>query len=226
LPRWPCYWQEFVEGEPCAAVYVGDGQTARLLGVTKQLVGEPWLHAAPFHYCGSVGPLPLEPVLRQAFADLGAALGRAFALKGLFGVDCVLRDGVPYPVEVNPRYTASVEAIEYATGLHALALHRQAFEPAAPVPAPPCQSAGVVAKGILFARAPLRFPERGTWRSWATSFPGVEVMPTFADVPHPGAVIQAGKPILTLFRRARTVDDGLEELRRLADGLDRWLFGR
>jgi predicted ATP-grasp superfamily ATP-dependent carboligase len=220
----PFYWQEFIEGESCAAVYVGDGRAARLLGVTRQLVGEPWLHAAPFHYCGSVGPLALGPALRQAFADIGAALGRAFGLKGLFGVDGIVRDGVPYPVEVNPRYTASVEVIEYATGLHALALHRQAVEPGAPTLSG--RPSDVVGKAILFARAPLRFPDRGTWGSWATSFPGAAVMPTFADVPHPGAVIGAGKPILTLFRRARTVDDCLEELRGLAAGLDRWLFAR
>src|SRR5262249_11969286 len=161
---------------------------------------------------------------RQAFAHVGSALGHSFGLKGLFGVDCVLRDGVPYPLEVNPRYTASVEVIEYATGLPALALHRQAFEPDAPAPAPPPPPSGVIGKAILFARAPLRFPERGTWRSWAASFPGVEVMPTFADVPQPGAVIEAGKPILTLLSQARTVDDGLEALERLAAGLDRWLF--
>src|SRR5581483_11192270 len=192
-----------------AAVYVGDGQAARLLGVSRQLVGEPWLHAAPFHYCGSVGPLPPGAAPRQAFADLGMALGRAFGLKGLFGVDCVLRDGVPYPVEVNPRYTASVEVIEYATGLPALALHRQAFGPAAPLPVVPRPPGGVVAKAILFARAPLRFPNGGTWSAWATAFPGAEVMPTFADIPQPGAVVEAGKPILTLLRRAPTVDDGL-----------------
>jgi predicted ATP-grasp superfamily ATP-dependent carboligase len=225
LPRWPFYWQEFIAGESCAALYVGDGQTARLLGVTRQLVGEPWLHAAPFHYCGSVGPLPLGPPLRQAFADLGATLGRAFGLKGLFGVDCVLRDGVPYLVEVNPRYTASVEVIEYATGLPALALHRQAFEPAAPLPAADSPG-GVVAKAILFARAPLRFPDCGTWSTWTTPFPGVEIMPTFADIPPPGAPVEAGKPILTLLRRAPTEEDGLDELRRLAADLDRRLFGR
>jgi len=234
LPRWPFYWQELIEGEPCAAVYVGGGEAARLLGVTRQLVGEPWLHAALFHYCGSVGPLPLEPAQQQAFADLGAALGNAFGLKGLFGVDCVLRDGVPYPVEVNPRYTASVEVIEYATGLQALALPRRAFEASGgrrPPDARAHQGADaprspVVAKAILFARAPLRFPERSTWSSWMTVFPGAKVMPTFADVPQPGAVIEAGKPILTLLREAPTPDDALGELRHLADHLDRWLFGR
>jgi len=224
-PR-PVYWQEFIRGDSCAAIYLGDGQTARLLGVTRQLVGESWLHAAAFHYCGSVGPLALDPARQQAFADIGAALGGGFGLRGLFGVDCILHDGVPYPVEVNPRYTASVEAIEYATGLCAQALHRLAFDPAAPVPPSPIEPTAVVGKVILFARAPLRFPAHGTWQSWATAFPSVEIMPTFADIPQPGTVIEPGRPILTLFQRAATVDACLGQLRRLAAALDRWLFMR
>jgi predicted ATP-grasp superfamily ATP-dependent carboligase len=164
--------------------------------------------------------------LYQAFADLGAALGRGFGLRGLFGVDCVVRDGVPSPVEVNPRYTASVEVIEYATGLQALALHRRAFDPAAPLPPAPVEPASVVGKAILFARAALSFPERSPWGSWTTSFPGAEIMPAFADVPHPGDRIEASRPILTCFHRAPTVDECLGELRRLADDLDRWLFGQ
>src|SRR5262249_34471912 len=59
------FFQEYVEGEPCSAVYLGGGQLqfadgtvagAEFLGATRQLVGEPWLHAARFHYCGSIGP--------------------------------------------------------------------------------------------------------------------------------------------------------------------------
>jgi predicted ATP-grasp superfamily ATP-dependent carboligase len=225
VPSRPVYWQEFISGDSCAALYVSDGQTTRLLGVTRQLVGEAWLHAAPFHYCGSVGPLSLNSAQQQAFADIGQALGRGFALRGMFGVDCVLRDGVPHPVEVNPRYTASVEVIEYATGLRALALHRLAFEAAAPVPPSPVEAALVVGKAILFARAPLRFPAHGTWRSWTSAIPSVAILPTFADVPLPGSLIEAGRPILTLFRRAETVADCVDRLRRLAATLDRWLFG-
>ena len=51
-------------------------------------------------------------------------------------------------------------------------------------------------------------------------------MPAFADVPHPGAVIEAGRPVLTLFRRGPTADECLSGLRGLAADLDRWLFGQ
>src|SRR5438034_199420 len=36
------YYQEYIEGENCAAIYVGHPSETRLLGVTRQLVGESW----------------------------------------------------------------------------------------------------------------------------------------------------------------------------------------
>ena len=31
-----------------------------LVGVTEQLIGEPWLHARPFEYCGNIGPVAVS----------------------------------------------------------------------------------------------------------------------------------------------------------------------
>src|SRR5205085_3950144 len=120
--------QEFIEGDSHSAVYCGDGSRAALLGVTRQLVGLDWLHAGPFRYCGSVGPVRPEPSLGQSLERLGSALARRCGLRGLFGVDGVVRDGAFWPVEVNPRYTASVEVLEYGYDLSAMAWHRSAFE--------------------------------------------------------------------------------------------------
>src|SRR5262245_19323824 len=54
------YLQEYIEGESCAAVFVASQGRASLLDVTRQLVGQAWLHAGPFQYCGSIGPLTLD----------------------------------------------------------------------------------------------------------------------------------------------------------------------
>jgi predicted ATP-grasp superfamily ATP-dependent carboligase len=166
------YYQEHIDGEPCAAVYVGDGGGARLLGVTRQLIGVDWLHAGPFRYGGSAGPLPLEPALRQALERLGDVLTVGCQLRGLFGVDFILRDGVPWPVEVNPRYTASVEVLEYALGLSALDRHRQVFEKRGRssfpqsffLPSPPKRGRGVGGEGV-------RAPGEGAGVLQATSEP-------------------------------------------------------
>jgi predicted ATP-grasp superfamily ATP-dependent carboligase len=216
LPRRSAYWQEFIEGESCAAVYVGDCETATLLGVTRQLVGESWLHAPRFAYCGSVGPLSLDGAAQRAFDDIGTALVRSFGLRGLFGVDCVSRDGIPYPVEVNPRYTASVEVIECATRIPALSYHRRAFDPAAALPQPGLPSSGFVGKAILFARRSFTFPARGPWHDAA---------PDFADIPNDGERLDAGKPVLSFFRFAPTLAECLDALRQTAADLDRRLVG-
>lgn len=220
------YLQEFLEGESQAAVYCGDGKGAVLLGVSRQLVGEPWLHAAPFRYCGSVGPLFPESRARQALEKLGAVIARHCGLRGLFGVDGVVRDGVFWPVEVNPRYTASVEVLEYAGGLSAMAWHRGAFLPGAPRPDPPGDApSSCIGKAILFARCDLTFPADGPWTPVLRSPPPLAEAPPFADIPHPGTRIKSGHPIFTFLVKAETADACLEALRRAAGELDGLLFG-
>jgi predicted ATP-grasp superfamily ATP-dependent carboligase len=216
------YCQEFIEGDPCAAVYAA-GARCELLGLTRQLVGAPFLHSAPFHYCGSIGPLPVEAPLRKQLERLGKILTRACQLRGLFGVDGVLRDGVFWPVEVNPRYTASVEVIEHATGLRALDWHRHACDPTAPVsPVLPTSAAAFVGKAILFARQPLVFPALGPWLQSLDCPP--QERPAFADIPVAGHCIERGKPILTFFATAASVSACHDALRQQAAELDRLLI--
>jgi len=229
------YFQEHVEGQACSVIYVGDGKQTRLLGATRQLVGEDWLHAAPFHYCGSIGPLPLNAALSAKFERLGNVLAAGCKLRGLFGVDCVLRDGVPLLVEVNPRYTASVEVLEYATGTRALALHRSVFDPGYNSPhaySLPHQKAdaprapGFVGKAVVVAPDALVFPSEGPWMT-TLSRPGlIDEMPAFADIPYPGEGIDRGRPILTCLARAESPAGCEQELRQIAQELDRWLFAR
>ena len=99
---------------------VAAGGTARAAG-SDAAAGRRGVAATrrPFAYCGSVGPLPLDCLLAPALRRLGHRLAAEGGLRGLFGIDGVLRDGAFWPVEVNPRYTASVEVLEYATGLRA-----------------------------------------------------------------------------------------------------------
>jgi predicted ATP-grasp superfamily ATP-dependent carboligase len=208
-------------------VYVGEGRRARFLGMTRQLVGEPWLHAAPFHYCGSIGPLDPRAVRSPDLDELGLLLAGECGLRGLFGVDGVLRDGVFWPVEINPRYTASVEVLEYATGIRALAWHRQAFDRDAPpaLPRPPPGGRGCVGKAILFAREALHFPAEGPWLSMLRSPGPADEMPACADVPAAGTRIEPGRPILTFFTRADSPSACADALRQTAADLDRRLFG-
>jgi uncharacterized protein len=219
------YVQEFVEGDTAAAIYVGNAQSARLLGVTRQLIGPSFCHAAAFQYCGSVGPLEIGRELRGALQRMGDALTAACQLRGLFGVDGVLRDDTFWPVEVNPRYTASIEVLERATGLQALAWHRAVFDATAPQPLSSAGASEVIGKAILMARQDFVFPSAGPWETALEEPVSIAETGAFADIPEPGEHFKAGRPIMTLFARAGSLAACVEELERRAVDLDRCLFG-
>jgi predicted ATP-grasp superfamily ATP-dependent carboligase len=229
--RAPVCFQKFIDGTPVAAVYVADGERSRLLGVTRQLVGQSFLHAAPFHYCGSIGPLLPPEDLRRQLERLGDVLAARCGLRGLFGVDGVLRGGAFWPVEINPRYTASVEVLEHARGLRALAEHAHVFihgalAPAKPQAAPLPSPGSFIGKAILFARAALVFPAEGPWQDELRSPTPLYEVPAYADIPAAGQPVEAGRPILTFFARADSAAACEDALRRTAADLDRRLFGR
>jgi len=117
------YLQQWVAGRPCSAVYVAAAGTATLLGISAQLIAVPWCGGQGFRYCGSLGPLRLSPATVARFRRIGDCLAASFALRGLFGVDAILTPREVWPVDVNPRYTASIEVLERALGVLAVQRH-------------------------------------------------------------------------------------------------------
>jgi predicted ATP-grasp superfamily ATP-dependent carboligase len=210
-PRRGWYYQQFQAGESISAGFLADGaQGCRLLGATRQLVGEAWLHTRAFAYCGSIGPLALTREETEALTDIGRRLQAAFGLVGYFGVDAIRSpNGQIRVVEVNPRYTASIEVLEYAAGGSA----RQN------------DSAQMIGKAIVFADRPAGFPEDGPWQRDLASGLAADQLPDYADIPLPGTPIEPGQPILTLFVRGDSEAECYSRLRQKAAMLDELLLG-
>jgi predicted ATP-grasp superfamily ATP-dependent carboligase len=208
----PSYFQQRIEGTTASAVFVGQRTHADLVGVTRQLLGRP---GAPFAYRGSLAPWPIAPGIQSQIERIGHVLAGAFGLVGLFGVDLVLDGERAWSVEVNPRYTASVEALELALRRPLLAEHRDACEggPSGPVPA----AGGAprfVAKEILFATADVVI----TVGAVPVRLGSFEV-PEAADIPADGTRFATVEPGLTVFAEGASPD---EALARLADVRRRW----
>ncbi len=194
------YYQRHVEGTDCSALFIGGGGRSRLVGVTRQWIGE--VPGRPFAYRGGIGPWRLGPALAVRLRELGDCLVSAFGLVGWFGVDYVLRDGIPWPVEVNPRYTASIEIHELATGQSLLPEHRAACEGRAE-PSPDSRESerprpGIAARWIVYAPRRMVVPE-STWEGEEAVDPGVP--PAIADIPAPGVCVEAGEPLMTILAR-------------------------
>lgn len=192
--------QQRMTGTPGSIVFAADGRRATPLGMSRQLVGLRAFGATGFRYCGSILGSTETPtfarydaVLHTATA-LACAVAEEFGVVGLNGVDFIVRNGVPYLIEVNPRYSASMELVEWATGVSIFDLHVRACRGALPRgmllrrPRPTAYG-----KAVVYARRPVTL---GDTRRWLRD-------PSVRDVPHPGAQIGRGHPICTVFAEGR-----------------------
>jgi predicted ATP-grasp superfamily ATP-dependent carboligase len=106
------YFQEFIAGEVYGASFEITPDGIRLLGMARQLTDCPWTNVPGFQYAGSIGPVQLADDLQHEVMRLGQVVAREFELRGWFGIDFILdRAGELWVLEVNPRYTASMELL-------------------------------------------------------------------------------------------------------------------
>jgi predicted ATP-grasp superfamily ATP-dependent carboligase len=222
-PDW--YFQRYIRGLPCAAVYLAAAGQALLLGVSEQLIGTPWLGSGGFRYSGSIGPLNLPARVRQQFVAVGQTLAAGFELIGLFGVDAVLAADVVWPVEINPRYTASVEVLERGYGWGAIAAHVETcktgrLQPAAGMIPPDGPIRQVCGKAVLFARRPLEITDELS-RSWLHS---PADWPEYADVPAAGTTVPPDGPIVTLLASGADVPHVRRKLQGMAAAAEKRLY--
>ena len=218
----PHYFQRLAAGVELSALFLFDeGKLREWLGATWGLGTASSSNApAPFAYCGSCGPaadLPNSVV--NAITVTAQAIGQKTpGLNGLVGFDFVLEEDRIWLVEINPRYTASVEVLELASRRSFLNPSQAAppFGSIAVAETPVSEQEGaaeslpdgmtspqlplvttplrIVAKQILYASRTIEAPDlREHFRSndpW--------VVPSVADIPQVATSIQAGWPICTV----------------------------
>ncbi len=215
------FLQEYIKGTPASAAFVADGQDCVLIGITEQLIGRRELGAHRFTWCGNI-LLPPRYFLDKGGAGVIAAvreiirkITRVFGLRGVNGVDLVLsRDEtgclVPYLVEVNPRYTASMELMEQAYGINIFDLHVRACRGELPSFSleESADRTDFYGKGIVYARKDVVMPETVGWKSLGRR-----------DIPFPGEPIAARHPICTVLAQGNTRDQCWHRLRTAAEAV-------
>jgi predicted ATP-grasp superfamily ATP-dependent carboligase len=209
-------FQKRIDGVPSAVAFVADGDRAQLLGVTRQLIGESWLESQDFQYAGSIGPWPISQAVSETLQRLGDILVAEFELIGLFGVDFILHGDEVWTLEVNPRYTASIEIVERFTGTSAIAAHVTACGGQLRKTQQATQQPAFAACGKAILFAPRRrvigtqFAEQSLAEATRTPWPSI------ADVSTAGSVVEAGRPILTIFADGASCEEVEQKLRTKA----------
>ena len=217
-PRLPagCYLQRYVPGRAGSVVFVAARGVAVVLGTSRQIVGDPAFGASAFRYCGNL-LLPCDQAGQQANL-IAQTAASAFELTGVGGVDFIASDGVMHPIEVNPRWTASMELVERACGVSVFGAHVDACTTGAlpTVGVFDASHTAVHGKAIVFARKDVTI---GDTRQWLED-------PSVRDIPRPDSRIASGEPVCTVFAQGPDEEACYDALVRRAgtvyDHLARW----
>jgi uncharacterized protein len=187
-----CVLQERIAGEPGSIVFAADGRCVCPLAFTHQLV------APDFRYLGNI----LVPPIDDAVA-IAETVTREFGLVGVNGIDFIMRDGRPIPIEVNPRYTAAMELAERLYGISIARVHADACAGKLPSFTPEPRRV-TIGKAIVYAKTNTVVGDTTAWLADSS----------VRDIPMPGSRIKAGRPICTVFAEAHSVGECEAALRR------------
>jgi predicted ATP-grasp superfamily ATP-dependent carboligase len=206
------YLQQYIEGEAASAVFVAAGGRANLLGATRQLLGRDFALERAFLYAGSLGPLELRAEELSRLRRLGELLAARFGLAGLFNIDFVRANDTLWVIEVNPRYSASIEVLERVMGVESIRLHVVACQRGEINPCHIQTPQGFAGKAIVYARsnAIVTLSLEELIKKW--NRPGQPA--GIADLPRVGDKIEASQPVVTVFAEADTAKIVEAELRR------------
>jgi predicted ATP-grasp superfamily ATP-dependent carboligase len=214
--RWPpgSYLQERASGPAGSFLFVAANGRVAPLGISRQLIGEQAFGATGYRYCGNIvaAPedlrLPRPEALADTLCAIASVVAVEFGLVGVNGIDFIAHDGVPFVLEVNPRWSGAMELLERWSGVsvfgaHATACTGGSLTPASRAPA----GTGAVGKAIVFARSDVVVNDAQSWLS----------RDDIRDVPHPHERIGAGQPVCTVFARGRSVEECRAGLVRRAE---------
>lgn len=242
LPRFRNrFWQRFVAGIPFSASYLAAGDRVELIGAAGQWLGHEFGAPEPFQYAGSLAPFPLSAAEVESLQTAGKKLARASGLRGLFGIDLVRSRSGLWLIELNPRYTASMELHEAVQGRSLVAEHcagfgwgfdpaRDKHESAAIVrphgkglsngPMHRTNQDVTIGKVIVYANTPgmLGDPYQSVIRAIQT-----DSKVTIADISPMGTQFSRGDPICSVLTRGESMEAVEARLRLAADRIRRSL---
>ena len=189
------YYQQFVPGTCRSAVYLAQRGHCTVVGMTDQQCGLIDFPNQPFLYAGSALAGSSEFDLIE---ELGKVVAVEFGLRGFFNVDYIDHGISIFPLEINPRYSASVEILEHSRGTNFLAMHVAEFDPdfQGETRCWISRCPRHVAKRIVYAPCDCTVtPELNRLRrKWNVEL----LLPCLADIPHSGDRILRGQPVVTV----------------------------
>jgi predicted ATP-grasp superfamily ATP-dependent carboligase len=126
----PSDWllQEYIDGIPISCTLISNGFDSEVISINRQIIGEKFLNSPQeFMYCGNTVPANLLKDDETYIKKISISLANSLKLKGINGIDFVLKSHIPYLMEINPRIPGSIRVSEEALNINLLDLHIKSF---------------------------------------------------------------------------------------------------
>ena len=197
--------QEHISGTPASASLISSTNGVVTLTLNEQLLGMGEVgQREPFGYCGNVVPLRVTEAVAQECKRVVEKIALHFGLVGSNGVDLVVsEEGVPYVIEVNPRFQGTLECVERVLGINLVKAHVGACTQGR-LPKPPEKTSGFCTRLILFA------PQRSI-------VPNLEKFEGVRDIPLPGVVMEEGEPVCSIIAEGPDRDSSLRKAKTVTE---------
>jgi len=197
--------QEYIPGIAASASVISTGTESVALTVNEQLIGLNSLgQLEPFGYCGNIVPLHLSEDILSTCKELAEKIVTHFRLVGSNGVDLVIsKDGVPYAIEVNPRFQSTLECVENVLGINMVETHMDACIRGV-LPKHSKEISKFCTRLILFA--PCR-----------SIVPDLSEHSEVRDIPFPGVIIEKGEPVCSVISEGKDRDSSFNKAKELAE---------
>lgn len=216
--------QERIDGQSVGVTFLSSAHGSLALGCTEAWPTQPHPWGA-FVYQGSVGPVSLQQedwTLLEAFAK---NVTIASQWRGLWQADFIRKGSHWYLLEINPRWTASMEILEASTGmelvrLNCLAVSGQLASDEWQKLLQNNQSSRMTpsrcfAKRVLYAPHSIALNEAMIERWWRHRLPLESFMIDsktsslcwFADIPNEPMQFETGYPICSIVGVSATTED-------------------
>ena len=223
------YFQKRLPGEPIGVTFLTSEYGSTLVGATSAWMPNADSLGMNYVYRGSYGPVVLtdEQLLKlQRFARMA---GHDSGLLGLWQADFLRYEGELTLLEINPRWSASMDILEVCLDVGLMKMHHACINTSVSQAifsefANDCLDGAknaialMLGKLVVYANDSFNVTQRQSdawWsRKWGCDLRSLLNECQFADIPCAGTTIAKGDPILTVLTTGYSSESILQELQR------------
>jgi len=196
------YRQRLVNGSSVGACFLsashGGNVSTKLMGIASHVMNREEFGQDRFRFGGLVYPARVEEKDMEAIRRFGERAARRAGLAGWWGADFIINGSGVHLLEINPRFTATMELVANEHGIDMVGTQAEAlggFLFNGGISVPDSYRATVVcyAKNDCLFDGAKRWFDRGA-----------------RDVPRDGARFRKGEPVISLYRTGRTERECME----------------